>query len=312
MKKRLLMLLTLAILLVGCGDKEGTDNTIADNQTTTETPSTDEATTNQSSTPEAPTPTEDSTTPEEPTEPPHEHAYTEAVTTEATCTEAGEKTFTCDCGDTYTEQIEATGHNYEAVADSEVSASCTNDGKEADIKCSLCDDVITGAVIPALSHSYGDYVYNNDATTEKDGTETATCSACGDKATRTKDGTKLLYDGYDEFGNGFVYGAKTEYDNMGNKVKQKIFESDNPYTLYQVVDGGDTNIYFYFIFTGSANKGPEYNACYDAGIAILFARYPEKTVQMAQGEYVGTYNGQVIYKALPMTGTMGPDGRPVW
>ena len=64
MKKRLLMILTLAILLVGCGDKEETDNTIAGNQTTTETPSTDEATTNQSSTPETPT------------EPPHEHTYT--------------------------------------------------------------------------------------------------------------------------------------------------------------------------------------------------------------------------------------------
>ena len=314
MKKRLLMIIAVAFLLVGCGNQQETNSTPTEAPTSTEAP-TPTPTPTETPTPpptETPTPTPTETPTPTPTEPPHEHAYTEAITTEATCTEAGEKTFTCDCGDTYTEQIEATGHNYEAVADSEVSATCTNDGKEADTKCSLCDDVISGAVIPALSHSYGDYVYNNDATTKKDGTETATCSACGDKSTVSKEGTKLLYDGYDEFGNGFVYGSKTEYDKMGNKVKQKIFEANNPYTLYQVVDYGDTNIYFYFMDTGSANKGPEYNACYDAGIAILFGRYPEKTVQMAQGEYVGTYNGQVIYKALPITGSMGPDGRPVW
>lgn len=43
---------------------------------------------------------------------PHEHSYTSEVTKAATCTEAGTKTFTCSCGDTYTEDIEATGHTY--------------------------------------------------------------------------------------------------------------------------------------------------------------------------------------------------------
>jgi len=41
-----------------------------------------------------------------------EHSYTETVTKEPTCTEAGEKTYTCGCGDSYTETIPATGHNY--------------------------------------------------------------------------------------------------------------------------------------------------------------------------------------------------------
>lgn len=42
----------------------------------------------------------------------HAHVWTEKVTTAATCTEAGEKTFTCVCGATKMEAIPATGHNF--------------------------------------------------------------------------------------------------------------------------------------------------------------------------------------------------------
>lgn len=40
------------------------------------------------------------------------HTWTEKVTTEPTCTEAGEKTFTCVCGETKMEEIPATGHDF--------------------------------------------------------------------------------------------------------------------------------------------------------------------------------------------------------
>ena len=40
------------------------------------------------------------------------HSYTSSVTTAATCTEAGLRTYTCICGDSYTEEIPATGHDY--------------------------------------------------------------------------------------------------------------------------------------------------------------------------------------------------------
>ena len=80
----------------------------------------------------------------------HEHSYNDVVTKEATCTENGVKTFSCECGDSYTKEIGATGHNF------------------------------------------GSYTYNNDASYEADGTETATCSVCGATDTRTKSGTKLV------------------------------------------------------------------------------------------------------------------------
>lgn len=42
----------------------------------------------------------------------HTHSYTAAVTAEPTCTETGTRTYTCYCGESYTESIPATGHNY--------------------------------------------------------------------------------------------------------------------------------------------------------------------------------------------------------
>ena len=43
----------------------------------------------------------------------HKHNYVETITKQPTCTEAGEKTYTCDCGDSYTEVIPAKGHHFE-------------------------------------------------------------------------------------------------------------------------------------------------------------------------------------------------------
>lgn len=45
-------------------------------------------------------------------DPIHNHSYTSAVTKAATCTAAGITTYTCQCGDSYTEAIPATGHSY--------------------------------------------------------------------------------------------------------------------------------------------------------------------------------------------------------
>lgn len=56
----------------------------------------------------------------------HKHNYVETITKQPTCTETGEKTYTCDCGNSYTEVIPAKGHKYE-------NGECTDCGeKEAD------------------------------------------------------------------------------------------------------------------------------------------------------------------------------------
>ena len=72
------------------------------------------------------------------------------------------------------------------------TATCTVEGFTGDTYCTLCGTKISsGTSIKALGHSFTTYIYNNDATTEKDGTETATCDRCTATDTRTKSGSKL-------------------------------------------------------------------------------------------------------------------------
>ena len=58
----------------------------------------------------------------------HTHSYTETITKQATCADAGERTFSCKCGDSYTEAIPATGHDYKV--ESTIAATCTEAEKE--------------------------------------------------------------------------------------------------------------------------------------------------------------------------------------
>ena len=93
-----------------------------------------------------------------------EHSYVEEITTAATCTEKGVKTFTCSsCGDSYTEDIDALGHT--EVIDEAVAATCTATGLTEGKHCSVCNEVtVEQTVVDALGHSFG---------------EDLNCSACG-------------------------------------------------------------------------------------------------------------------------------------
>ena len=112
-------------------------------------------------------------------------AYIE--TTPATCTEAGEETSTCSrCQATRTRSVDALGHS--PVTDPAVPATCTETGLTEGSHCSRCDVILTvQQEIPALGHSWGEYVQTIAPGCTTAGEETSTCSRCQATQTRSVD-----------------------------------------------------------------------------------------------------------------------------
>ncbi len=120
------------------------------------------------------------------------HNYEAAVTTQPTCTEKGERTFTCSvCSDTYTEEIAKTpGHNYKA----EVTApTCTVQGYTT-YTCECGDSYVSDYVVEN-GHSYTSEITTPATHTEK-GVMTYTCF-CGD--TYTEEIAKTPGHSYESF-----------------------------------------------------------------------------------------------------------------
>ena len=124
--------------------------------------------------------------------------------TPASCTDAAEYFYSCSrCGahsaDKFFSSGDALGHAYTQVIDPShlsTAATCTEDAVYY-VSCSRCQANGTetfAAPGTALGHSFTHYIYNNDATYDADGTETAVCDRTGCDATdtRSKTGTKLV------------------------------------------------------------------------------------------------------------------------
>lgn len=113
----------------------------------------------------------------------HSHSYTGTVTTEATCTEAGIKTFTCSCGATYTEAIPAKGHIWDDGVVT-TAATCTEAGVKT-YTCTVCNATKPEA-IEALGHDWNEttVVY---AANGNNGTKTYACRREGCTEIKTED-----------------------------------------------------------------------------------------------------------------------------
>ena len=76
------------------------------------------------------------------------HTYTQTVTKEATCTEEGVMTFTCDCGKRYTQPIPKTEHPYDSVVK---EPDCTHMGYTTHT-CTVCGSSYQDAFVDATGH----------------------------------------------------------------------------------------------------------------------------------------------------------------
>ena len=151
------------------------------------------------------------------------------VTTPATCTEKGVRTYTCTSSShTKTEDIPALNHSFagqEYVSDN--NATCEQDGT----KTATCVRYGTGGCTETdtvtdtgskLGHLFEDYVSNNDATCEQDGTKTAKCvrygtGGCMETDTVTDTDSKLghLFEDY-------VSNNDATYEHDGTKTAKCV------------------------------------------------------------------------------------------
>jgi len=149
----------------------------------------------------------------------HTHSYTGKVTTEATCTKTGVKTFTCSCGGKYTESIPKLGHSYitKVVAPTcnaggyteHTCRNCGNSYQDTPTKatahsysakviapacekaghtehtCSICGDVYTDSITPATGHNWGSWTVTKEPTTNDTGMKHRSCTVCGKEETET-------------------------------------------------------------------------------------------------------------------------------
>ena len=109
------------------------------------------------------------------------------VTTPATCTGKGVRTYTCSSSThTRTEDIPALNHSFAGQAYiSDNNATCEQDGTKT-VKCvrygtggCTATDTVTDTD-SKLGHFFEDYVSDNNATCEQDGTKTAKCVRYGE------------------------------------------------------------------------------------------------------------------------------------
>ena len=114
----------------------------------------------------------------------HTHSYTSSVTKAPTCTATGVRTYTCSCGDSYTETIAATGHTNVTVKG--YAATCAATGLTDGVQCSVCKTWITPqtTIAKTTNHTWNAGTVTKAATCKETGVKTYTCTVC--KTTKTE------------------------------------------------------------------------------------------------------------------------------
>ena len=221
------------------------------------------------------------------------------VTTPATCTGKGVRTYTCTSSShTKTEDIPALNHSFagqEYVSDN--NATCEQDGT----KTAKCVRYGTGGCTETdtvtdtgskLGHLFEDYVSNNDATCEQDGTKTAKCvrygtGGCMETDTVTDTDSKLghLFEDY-------VSNNDATYEHDGTKTAKcvRYEQCGETHTipdegsrliappLYRVTDKDGRDIAY-----PAEPKGGVLTATVDEDLAILTGRLSGIRTLKAQG-----------------------------
>ena len=208
------------------------------------------------------------------------HSYDDGqITTEATCTNDGVKTFTCaTCEDTYTEVISALGHNYD---DGQITteATCTNDGVKT-FTCATCEDTYT-ETLAAVGHSYSN----------------GTCSVCGQAQVLPGNGATIEFIFINEDGtldydglSGYLWNMEVS---LGRKLTyngEYLFPSIQGYTNLAAYDAAFTTYSVKVYESGTLNI----TCGAAAGALYTMTDYPDE-ITLGENENLKIFITQASY-----------------
>lgn len=189
------------------------------------------------------------------TEPECEHANTTTTTVDATCTEAGSITVTCDdCGEVVeNEVISATNHANQTLKTEAVAGDCQTPGTAAVYTCDDCGETLGGE-----STGLGDHNYVNGA-----------CTVCGESEPAARfefgdNGSASHYDG----------SAATEYSETAGNYTLTLTDCVKMYSgAYDAMGNSCIKL-----GTGSAIGGFSFTVPNDIGsVTIYVAAYKANT-----------------------------------
>ena len=108
----------------------------------------------------------------------HKHKWSDWTTTkEATCTAEGSMERVCKCGEKETKPVAATGHI--EVIDPAVDPTCVTRGFTEGKHCSVCNETLVKQKrVKATGHSYGEWIFDSEATCTVEGSKHKVCSVC--------------------------------------------------------------------------------------------------------------------------------------
>ncbi len=108
----------------------------------------------------------------------HTHDYVKETVVEADCNKSGLIIYTCACGDTYNESINATEIHLWNDGVVSVEATCTTDGITT-CACTICGKT-KEEIIPAVGeHKWGESIITKEASCAEEGQLSKTCESCG-------------------------------------------------------------------------------------------------------------------------------------
>ena len=104
----------------------------------------------------------------------HEHDYTGKVTKSPACTASGVRTYTCECGASYQENIQALPHAYVIAVQ---NPTCIQNGY-TNYTCKNCGYSYMELGDPALGHSFGPWSVKKAPTETTTGLAERQCTRC--------------------------------------------------------------------------------------------------------------------------------------